>query len=125
VYSDEVWCGIEYQVAGHLIYEGLVDEGLSIIKGLRGRHDGARRNPWNEFECGSHYARSLASWSLVTALSGVAYGQGWLSFAPRITHDGAFACFWSVDAPGAVTRGGRHPLGVPYGHSTEQAVSVR
>ncbi|MEN6479888.1 MAG: GH116 family glycosyl-hydrolase [Anaerolineales bacterium] len=96
-YSDEVFCGIEYQVASHLIYEGLVDEGLTIVKGLRNRHDGERRNPWNEMECGSHYARSLASWSLVTALSGFAYGPGWLSFAPRIEHEGAFTCFWSVD----------------------------
>jgi len=70
VYSDEVWCGIEYQVASHLIYEGFLEEGLSIVKGVRDRHDGERRNPWNEFECGSHYARSMASWGLITALSG-------------------------------------------------------
>ena len=59
VYSDEVWPGIEYQVASHLIYEGMVDEGLAIVRGLRARHSGERRNPWNEFECGNHYARSF------------------------------------------------------------------
>jgi len=37
-YSDEVWCGIEYQVASHLIYEGLVEEGVAIVKGVRDRH---------------------------------------------------------------------------------------
>ena len=73
VYSDEVWTGIEYQVAAHLIYEGLVDEGLTIVKAVRERHDGYRRNPWNEVECGHHYARAMASWAVLTALSGFSY----------------------------------------------------
>ena len=67
-YSDEVFTGIEYQVATHLIYEGLVDEGLTIVRAVRARHDGVRRNPWNEVECGNHYARSMASWGLLPAL---------------------------------------------------------
>jgi len=96
VYSDEVWCGIEYQVASHLIYEGFVDEGLAVVKGIRARHDGRRRNPWNEFECGSHYARSLASWSVLLALSGVEVDAPNLrvSFAPKLEAD-PFGCFWS------------------------------
>jgi len=73
VYSDEVWTGIEYQVAAHLIYEGMVEEGLRIVRAVRQRHNGERRNPWNEVECGNHYARSMASWALVLALSGVDY----------------------------------------------------
>jgi len=94
-----VWCGIEYQVASHLIYEGLVEEGLAIVKGARDRHDGTRRNPWNEFECGSHYARSMASYSLLLALSGFRYSAPAkrISFAPRI-HKDNFACFFSVDS---------------------------
>jgi non-lysosomal glucosylceramidase len=98
VYSDEVWCGIEYQVAAHLIYSGQVERGLAIVQGTRGRHDGRRRNPWNEFECGSHYARSMASWSLLTALSGYTYdlGSGLLGFAPRVWPED-FASFWSAD----------------------------
>jgi hypothetical protein len=70
VYSDEVWTGVEYQVAAHLIFEGRVQDGLAVVTALRARHDGYRRNPWNEVECGHHYARSMASWSLVPALSG-------------------------------------------------------
>jgi len=70
VYSDEVWTGIEYQVATHLIYEGFVEEGLKIVKACRDRHDGVERNPWNEFECGHHYARSLASYGVLLALTG-------------------------------------------------------
>ena len=56
-----MWTGIEYQVASHLIEEGLVDEGLTIVKGARDRYDGHVRNPWNEYECGNYYARALAS----------------------------------------------------------------
>jgi len=97
VYSDEVWCGIEYQVASHLIYEGFVDEGLAIVKGVRSRHDGRRRNPWNEFECGSHYARSLASWSVLLALSGVQVDmpRRTIRFAPKLETD-PFRSFWST-----------------------------
>jgi len=73
VYSDEVWTGIEYQVAAHLIYEDMVEEGLSIVEAVRGRYNGARRNPWDEVECGHHYARAMSSWSLLLALSGFGY----------------------------------------------------
>jgi hypothetical protein len=85
VFSDEVWTGVEYQVAAHMIYEGLVEEGMRLVKAVRERHDGVRRNPWNEFECGWHYARALSSWSLVTAWSGVRYSavEQSLSFAPK------------------------------------------
>lgn len=84
VYSDEVWTGIEYQVAAHLIYEGWTQEGLTIVESLRQRHDGVRRNPWNEVECGHHYARSMASWTLLLALSGAHtnLGENSMTFAP-------------------------------------------
>jgi non-lysosomal glucosylceramidase len=99
VYSDEVWCGIEYQVASHLIYEGLIEEGLAIVKGVRDRHTGVRRNPWNEFECGNHYARSLASFALLLALSDFFYSapSQLLRFSPRVYPED-FACFFSVDS---------------------------
>jgi uncharacterized protein (DUF608 family) len=73
VYSDEVWTGIEYQVASHLISEGLVKEGLAVVKMVRSRYDGHVRNPWNEYECGSFYARAMASYALLPALSGFRY----------------------------------------------------
>jgi len=96
VYSDEVWPGIEYQVAAHLIYEGWVEEGLRIVEGVRARHDGERRNPWSEVECGEHYARSMASWSLLHALSGFQWDarRGMLEFSPVWSPD-RFRCFWS------------------------------
>ncbi len=72
-YSDEVWTGVEYQVASHLILEGFVKEGLRIVRAVRSRYDGAVRNPWNEYECGSYYARAMASYALLAALSGFRY----------------------------------------------------
>lgn len=66
-YSDEVWTGSEYQVATHCILAGLVDEGVAIATTARSRYDGATRNPFDEYECGSFYARALSSWGLLSA----------------------------------------------------------
>ena len=97
-YSDEVWTGIEYHVASHCILEGMVAEGLRIVQAARARHDGIRRNPWNEFECGHHYARAMSAYGLLLALSGFSYdkGAGILGFAPRIRPE-KFRCFWVLD----------------------------
>ncbi|MEW6237279.1 MAG: GH116 family glycosyl-hydrolase [Candidatus Omnitrophota bacterium] len=97
VYSDEVWTGIEYQVAAHLIYEGFIEEGLNIVRAVRNRYDGERRNPWNEVECGHHYARAMASWSVLTALSGFQFSapQKGIAFTPVINQK-KFSCFWSA-----------------------------
>lgn len=97
VYSDEIWTGIEYQVAAHLIYEGYVDEGLSIVKAVRDRQDGYRRSPWDEIECGHHYARSMSSWALLTALSGFQCDmtKGIVNFKPVLNAED-FRTFWST-----------------------------
>lgn len=85
-YSDEVWTGIEYQVASHLIHEGLVEEGLTIVKAARSRYDGKTRNPWNEYECGNWYARAMSSYALLGALSGFRYSavEKTLWFGPQL-----------------------------------------
>ncbi len=97
-YCDEVWTGIEYQVASHLITEGCVEEGLAIVKAARDRHDGRKRNPWDEPECGSHYARAMSSWGLILALSGYfcSVAEGLMRFAPRVRRED-FRVFWSND----------------------------
>jgi uncharacterized protein (DUF608 family) len=86
VYSDEVWTGIEYQAATHMISEGLVKEGLTVIKALRSRFDGLARNPWNEYECGNFYARAMASYGLLIALTGFRYSapEKTLYLQPRL-----------------------------------------
>lgn len=73
VYSDEVWTGIEYQVASHLMFAGEVEKGLDIVRTCRQRYDGRIRNPFNEYECGHWYARALASYGLLQGLTGVRY----------------------------------------------------
>ena len=73
VYSDEVWTGIEYQVASHLISKGYVKEGLDIVAACRARYDGRYRNPFDEYECGHWYARAMSSYSLLWAYTGARY----------------------------------------------------
>ncbi|MET3877180.1 GH116 family glycosyl hydrolase [Chitinophaga sp. OAE865] len=73
VYSNEVWTGIEYQVASHLMFQGEVEKGLDIVRTCRRRYDGTVRNPFNEYECGHWYARAMSSYGLLQGLTGVRY----------------------------------------------------
>ncbi len=84
-----------------MIMSGQVDEGLECVAAVRQRYDGERRNPWNEFECGSNYARSMASYALLNAFSGFEFDltHGRVGFNPIRLEDGHFRCFWSL-APG-------------------------
>jgi non-lysosomal glucosylceramidase len=89
-YSDEVWSGLEYPVAGLLLFENNVERALVMLSDVRERHDGTRRSPWNEVECGDHYVRPMASWILLEAAAGYHYDatRGSMTFAPRIdAHD--------------------------------------
>jgi non-lysosomal glucosylceramidase len=73
VYADEVWTGIEYQVAASLIFAGMMDEGLRVTEAVRSRYQGNNRNPFAEIESGRYYARSLSSWSVYQAMAGYSY----------------------------------------------------
>jgi hypothetical protein len=73
VYSDEVWTGIEYQVAAHCLQHGLVRQASEIVAAARSRYEGRTRNPFNEYECGSYYARAMASYALLPAFAGFRY----------------------------------------------------
>lgn len=66
-YFSEVMTGFEYTAAVGMLYEGMEQEGLQVIRNIRERYDGAKRNPFNEAECGHHYARAMASWASVIA----------------------------------------------------------
>ncbi len=72
-YFGEVMTGFEYTAAVGMIYEGLEREGLMCIGDVRRRYDGAKRSPFDEAECGHHYARAMASWAAVLALTGFDY----------------------------------------------------
>ena len=111
LYSDEIWTGIEYQVAAHMIYEGMIEEGYAIVKGARDRYDGVPRppigrNPWNEIECGGHYARAMASWSLLLAASGYEYDgvAKSLCFMPQITPANFKAFFAAPEGWGSLAQ---------------------
>lgn len=95
-YSEETMHGFEYQAASHLIARGFEREGLEMVKVVRDRYDGLRRNPWNEMECGSNYARSMASYALLLIYSGFRYdmSRGRMGFVP-LKGEGRF--FWSLD----------------------------
>jgi len=96
-FFSETMTGFEYQAAVHLIQEGFLKEGLEATKAIRRRYDGERRNPWNEAECGHHYARAMASWALIPALSGFHYSgvTGTLTVQPPVNSQD-FSTFWST-----------------------------
>lgn len=89
VYSNEVWTGIEYQVASHLLSLGCMEEGLDIVHTCRSRYDGLVRNPFNEYECGHWYARAMASYGLIQGWSGIRYDacDQTLYISPRVEGD--------------------------------------
>ena len=115
MYREEVWTGIEYQVAGHMIWEGMVTEGLAICRAIHDRYQPDLFNPYNEIECGDHYARAMASWGVYLALMGFEYHgpKGRLGFAPKISPEKFRAAFTAAEGWGAFsqTRDEHHQTG--------------
>ncbi|HVU69412.1 MAG TPA: GH116 family glycosyl hydrolase [Ktedonobacteraceae bacterium] len=105
-YCDEVWTGIEYQVGAHCLMEGMLEEGMRIIAALRKRYNGTRRNPYNEIECGDHYARAMAGWSVLEAISGFHFNalDDALTFAPVTTGEEFRAPFLTAHGWGSYTQ---------------------
>ena len=94
IYADEVWTGIEYAVAGAMVYEGMIEPARRIVQMARSRYDGRLRdglnsgpggNPFNELECGKFYARAMSAWSLLIASQGLVLEgpKGVLGFKPK------------------------------------------
>lgn len=96
-YNSETMHGFEYQVAAHMIQEDMPAEAHEIVASIRSKYDGYKRNPYNEFECGSNYARSMASYSLLLAYSGFRYDmtKSMIGFSPKKTEAGT-QFFWSI-----------------------------
>ncbi len=101
-YFNECMNGFEYQVAGHMIWEGMVMEGLAVTRAVHDRYAASRRNPWNEVECGDHYARSMASYGVYLAACGFEYDgpTGRIGFSPRLTPDDFKCAFTSAQGWG-------------------------
>ena len=115
-YAQETMHGMEYAFGQMLMAYGMLGEGVAVTAGVRDRYDGAKRNPWNEIECGSNYARSMASWGAMVVLAGFSFDarRGHIGFAPKLQADGVFRSFWSGgNAYGTVAfTGGKMMLGV-------------
>jgi hypothetical protein len=123
--------GFEYQVAAHMIAEGMVKEGLAVLKTLDERYDGNKRNPFNEVECGDHYARSMASYGALIAISGFEYDgpERHIGFAPRLTPDNFKSPFTAAEGWGSysqkITDGSlRADLAVKYGKVPLRTMSL-
>ena len=125
VYSDEVWTGIEHQVASHLMIMGHVKEGLDIVRASRNRYDGRIRNPFNEYECGHWYARALSSYGYLQALTGVRYD----AVEKKLFVDskvGDFTSFLSTELGfGTVSlKAGKVSVNVVYGKIDIEAITI-
>ncbi|MEY4300402.1 MAG: hypothetical protein RIR25_1638, partial [Verrucomicrobiota bacterium] len=105
-YLNETMNGFEYQAAAHMIAEGMLKEGLAVMKTIDERYDGNKRNPFNEVECGDHYARSMASYGALIAISGFEYHgpKRHIGFAPRITPDNFKAPFTTAEGWGSYSQ---------------------
>jgi uncharacterized protein (DUF608 family) len=96
-YYAEAWTGQEYLVAALMMNWGTVKEGVECVENVRARFDGEKRNPWDEPECGHHYARAMSSWSTVVALSGFLYdgASAAVVAVPKMPRE-KFQCFWAT-----------------------------
>ncbi|WP_295717126.1 GH116 family glycosyl hydrolase [Mucilaginibacter sp.] len=125
VYSDEVWTGIEHQVASHLMLTDNVEEGLNVLRASRDRYDGRVRNPFNEYECGHWYARALSSYGYLQALTGVRFDAvtKTLHIDSKV---GDFTSFLSTETGfGTVSlKAGKPSMKVVYGSIDVQKVMV-
>jgi len=111
LYADEVWTGIEYEVAGLLIAENKIREAFQIVRAVSERYDGLprapiKRNPWSEIECGDHYARAMSSWAMLLLAQGFSYNgpDGVIGFAPRIRPENHRSFFTTAEGWGTFSQ---------------------
>lgn len=102
-YFNECMNGFEYQAASHMIWEGMITEGLAVTRAVHDRYHPSRRNPFNEVECGDHYARSMASYGVFLAVCGYACDgpHGRLAFAPRVGSEDFRCAFTAAEGWGS------------------------
>jgi non-lysosomal glucosylceramidase len=101
-YFNECMNGFEYQAAGHMIAEGLVQQGLAVTRAVHDRYHPSRRNPYNEIECGDHYARSMASHGVFVSVCGFEHHgpKGYIGFSPRLTPENFRSAFIAAEGWG-------------------------
>jgi non-lysosomal glucosylceramidase len=97
--ANTVWSGVELAFSSFLVYEGLVDEGLAVLKTVDDRYRRAGRY-FDHQEFGGHYFRPMAAWAMLNALLGLTIRDGRYGFAPRPRGD--LRLFFSY-GPGTAT----------------------
>ncbi len=102
-YFSEVWTGQEHQFAASLISEGLIEEGLKVVKAVHNRYSPERRNPYNEIEYGNHYTRAMSSYGAFVSACGFKYHgpKGEISFAPKINSGNFKSAFITAEGWGS------------------------
>ncbi|MBL7111758.1 MAG: hypothetical protein ISS19_07450 [Bacteroidales bacterium] len=129
-YFDECMNGFEYQVASHMVWEGMITEGMAITKAIHERYSAKKRNPYDEIECSSHYVRSMAAFGIFLAACGYKYHgpKGYLGFDPRI-HPENFKCpftvaeGWGTYAQQIEEAGQKHKVMLKYGQLMLKSLS--
>ena len=94
-YCEETMTGFEYSFAGLLCSRNMIDEGFKVATAVRDRFDGKKRNPWNEFECGSNYARAMASFAIIPIVSGFKFDMTKNQIGFKPLRYGTY--FWAID----------------------------
>ncbi|KAA6331477.1 hypothetical protein EZS27_019919 [termite gut metagenome] len=105
-YFHECQSGYEYEVAAHMIAEGMTDEGLILVRSIHDRYHGAKRNPYNEIECSDHYARAMASYGAFITACGFEYHgpKGYMRFAPKWNVENFKAPFTAAEGWGSYSQ---------------------
>ena len=96
-YFNTCFQGLEYQLAGHMIWESdaqpdLLEKGLAITRAVHDRYRPKARNPYNEIECSDHYSRAMSAYGIFLALCGYEIDgpRQHIGFKPRLAQDGNF-----------------------------------
>lgn len=115
-YGGEVWTGTEYSAAATMIQNGMLKEGLMVVKAVADRHDGRQRrniqyeghsgNPFSDDESGKFYGRAMSVWSVLLACQGFIYDgpAQLLGFKPVWQPENHSSFFTTADGWGLFTQ---------------------